>query len=380
MFGQDSELGGARKDMDKKLENLQNATETAILGNTEELKKMNDELKENQDFHTQMLQEQKQVLGAIQDTTERISTDVQKLILAFEEHKRERAQEVRKKPLVNDQMKAPLARQIRAILPNVESELHEYHILKETLVPETGNWIFEDPCWEQWLKQDDAAKIPLAITGQPGTGKSHLATIMFDKLQKQAVEDTSKHTCVAHFHFREQHQSLWYFLNAVISCTNQVAEQSVPICEAFLAQWRKDDVTNFDLTNWRDVLKIFLAAAFHKESKYRLFIVFDGVDEIKNLFSFTDFLKLVKELELRVVVAFTSRSHVLDDIYKESPLLHLDVNRERQVEDLKTLIWSRLSTLQPIRRFSSYVKQRIVNKLVAEAPSKFTPMRRFYAG
>jgi hypothetical protein len=90
-------------------------------------------------------------------------------------------------------------------------------------------------------------------------------------------------------------------------------------------------------------------------------------------------LKLVKELELRIVVAFTSRSHVLEDIYKESPLLHLDVNRERQAEDLKTLIWSRLSTLHPIRRFSSYVKQRIVNKLVAEAPSKNIPMRRPYS-
>lgn len=48
--GEDGELGAARKKMDVSLSRLQDATEYAILGNTEELRHMNADLQENQDM------------------------------------------------------------------------------------------------------------------------------------------------------------------------------------------------------------------------------------------------------------------------------------------------------------------------------------------
>ena len=96
LSGGDSDLSGARKTMDLKLTRLQNATEFAILGNTEDLKKMNSELQQNSDLHTAMLQDQKEVMSSIHETTETIKNDMAKLLKAFSDQKKESS--AKKKP------------------------------------------------------------------------------------------------------------------------------------------------------------------------------------------------------------------------------------------------------------------------------------------
>ncbi|KAI1046200.1 hypothetical protein LB505_009824 [Fusarium chuoi] len=54
--GDDGELGGARANMNKNLDHLQQATEFAILGNTEETLAMASQLDENQKSHAEMLE------------------------------------------------------------------------------------------------------------------------------------------------------------------------------------------------------------------------------------------------------------------------------------------------------------------------------------
>lgn len=363
-MGQDDELGSARKNMDTVLSRLQNATEFAILGNTEELQRMNLELQENQQSHTKLLQEQREVLGTLQDTTEHIRGDMKKLLEAFNEQKKERGD---KKQSATDKDKPPSAKRIRNLLPEVESETHEYHILKETLVEDTCAWVFSEPQWDEWMKNEVESQPLLAITGEPGMGKSHIAATVFDKLWKHASEDPDKLTCAASFYFREQHQSLSKFINAIVTVINQVVEQSAPLCELINAQYQKDDIS-IDIWKWEDLVSYLLGPAFCKGSKYHLYLVLDGVDELSSIDLFTAFLKMVKEQGLRISLVLSARSEILPKISEHDSVLEIMLNKEKQMFDIKSLAWNRLNSLGNLRKFSRYVKQRIADKTLEASP------------
>lgn len=395
MFGQDEELGGARQDMDTQLSRLQSATEFAILANTEESKRMETELLANQRTHGQLLEEQRVVLGNLQEKTEQIHSGVVKLIEAFQEQKRMQNHQdgdggaggpKAKMGKTTGADKPPSAKRIRNSLPGVEGEIHEYHILEETRVEDTCSWVFTEEEWKEWVRwtaidpvatedkdqgkgdelpKEDGQKL-LAIVGEPGVGKSHVAATVFDRLWKQASESPDKHTCIAHFYFREQHQSLSNFLSAVITIVNQVAEQSATLCEIISAQYQRDDA-EVHVWVWQTLLKVLLAYAFRKEAKHRLLIVLDGIDEMNNLNDFIEFVKFIKEKELRISIVFTTRPEILSRITTGndsigSSIPKILVTKEKQAADMKSLVWNRINTLGNLRSFGRYVKQRIADK------------------
>jgi hypothetical protein len=350
--------------MDKKLARLQNATEFAILGNTEELQRMSQELKNNQDSHTAMLQQQMEVMGSIRDTTENIRNDMAKLLKAFNEQKKEKGGE-RGRTAVVDQSKPPSAKRIRNILPEVEGEDHEYHILKDTIVKDTCNWVFNEAQWEEWMAQESRSL--LAITGEPGTGKSHIGATVYEKFLEEARKDT-EHTCAAHFYFREQSQSLSGFIYALITVINQVVEQNALICELINKEWLKDDVA-INVWSWDDLMRKLLAPAFKKDSKNHLYLMLDGIDELQDMDTLIEFLEIIKEQELRISIVTTSRPNVLPTLSEVASVLNIEVNKGKQLDDLKELVWNRLNSLNALRNFGRYVKQRIADKVQEFAPS-----------
>lgn len=366
--GEDSELGGARKKMDKTLTRLQNATEFAILGNSEELKKMSSELQINQESHTRMLEEQREVLVNVRQDTESIRSDMSKLLKAFNDQAAKH--EHKGKPPTQDAGKPASATRVRNAMPTVEGDGHEYRILKETLIPDTCTWIFSEPEWDEWMKQDGTVSRPLlTITGQPGIGKSHLAAVVHDKLSEFAKQDTSLRTCVAHFYFREQHRDLRIFLAGVITVINQVVEQSAPLCERINAEMVRDDVT-YNIWLWKDLLSKILGPAFQEKGPNRLFIVFDGLDELLDSPSILEFIKLVAESKYRISIVITSRTELLPSLREQCETTSIEVTKEKQLPDFKALAWHRINDLGHLRKFSRYVQQRIAEKVEEVSPSK----------
>lgn len=365
-------MGGARKGMDLKIRRLQQATEFAILGNTEEIQKMSTELLTNQETHTAMLEKQMQIMNSIRDTTEMIQSDMAKLLKAFNEQKREekkdRGNDHRAK--VAEQNKPPSAKRIRNILVEVEGEGHEYHVLKETLVKDTCTWVFLQPAWDEWLKQGQADHLTLAITGEPGSGKSHIGLTVYERLLNEAMNDTSKLTCAAHFYFREQSSSLSNFCNAITTVIIQAVEQNASLCELVNAEVIKD---GFDMDSYvaESLIRQILVPAFGKASKFKLLLLLDGLDELDDLTEFLNFLKVIREENLRIIVAFTSRPGVLSSVQELSSVLAVNVTRENQKEDLRAFIWSHINSLSTMRKFDRYVQQRIADKVEEIAPSKF---------
>ena len=366
MHGDDSELSGARKTMDTKLSRLQNATEFAILGNTEELQRMSRDLQQNQQSHNAMLEEQREVMASIQDTTRSIHDDMTKLLKAFSDTKKPRDKEAVK---AQESSKPPSARRIRNVLPDVQDPLHEYRLLKEIMVPDTCTWIFSEPGWETWINDPKGSQRPLlAVTGGSGMGKSHLAVSIYDHLQQQAREDDEKNICVAHYYFREQHMDLRQWSNALITIINQVVEQNAMACDVINAKYLADEVS-LSLTDWRDLARNLLSEPFKEGSNGALFIVLDGLDEMLNIPEFLEFCGMITEGKWKVSVIFTARTSILPQL-SEAKLDKIEITKEKQLEDLKAFIWQKIRTLKNLRLFSRYVKQRIADRC-EECPSKY---------
>ncbi|KAJ0347263.1 hypothetical protein KNSL1_006622 [Colletotrichum chrysophilum] len=347
--GEDSELGGARALMNKRLGHLQQATEFAILGNSEETLKMTTQLDENQRSHTQMLERFENTMDSINENTENIKNDVAKLLKLF-------GGQTEESQANNDMVgsassvkgvqdakesgdKTLSARAIRYFIPGLGRNIEEEsEALRETLLPDFCNWVFSEPSWNDWLAMKEGERPVLAITGQPGIGKSHLAVALYDKLEERAREDETGHTCVVHFYFREEDDVFCSFLSCMVSIVIQIAETSNAACEKLKAQLARDDI-NINNRLWQHLAIFLLKPLFEQNSKFNLFIVLDGLDEMRDLNAFKEFLSMfVTEKRLRMSLVVTSRPERLEDFPKDIRLLQIEATKDKQRQDFKVNI------------------------------------------
>ncbi|OBS23261.1 hypothetical protein FPOA_03813 [Fusarium poae] len=366
--GDDGELSGARAKMDKNMKHLQQATEFAILGNTEETRAMTSQLDENQKNHAEMLQRVGHTIDTIHENTENIRGDIAKLLKLFGGQKqKEKSQEKsQEKPQTN---KPPSGNKVRHFMLVVYNDDHEYRSLEETLLPDSCGWIFSEPEWEDWLKLPDTKRPIFALTSGPGTGKSHMAAAVYDKLAQRAKQDETGHTCVGHFYFREQELHYSFFLGGIITIIIQIAESNNIVCEKLSAQISRDDLS-IDNTKWQDLVKHLLVAVFGPESNFNLFIVLDGLDEMVDWESFKQFLSdFFNDKGLKISLVVTSRPDRLKDVPEGTNLVEVQATKEKQSQDFKALIWGHLNSLNSLRKFSRYVKQRVADTIEEVSPN-----------
>ncbi|KAF4345314.1 hypothetical protein FBEOM_718 [Fusarium beomiforme] len=363
--GDDGELGSARANMNKNLDHLQQATEFAILGNTEETLAMASQLDENQRSHTELLERVGHTIDTIHENTENIRGDIAKILKLFggQSQKKEKTTE---KPQAK---KTASANSVRNALPVVLNDSHEYQTLKETILPDSCGWVFSEPEWEEWLKLPDGARPILALAAEPGTGKSHLAAALHDKLAQRASEDETGHTCVAHFYFREQEDQFSYFLCGIVTVINRIAETNYTACEKLNAQLARDDL-DINKGSWQDLVEHLLSALFGPDSKFNLFIVLDGLDELRDWENFKLFLSdFFNEKGLKISLAVTSRPEKLDDLPENTKLVRIEATKKKQTQDLRALVWSEIKSLNNLRRFSRYVQQRVADTTEEVSPN-----------
>ncbi|KAL2691554.1 hypothetical protein Neosp_001943 [[Neocosmospora] mangrovei] len=382
--GEDSELAEARQHMDEALDYLQRATHLAILGNTEDLQKqneellkMNEELLQNQKDHSKMLKAGKEKLNAIMAQCHEIA----ELVVAgqWKGHNGEAGQGRGKEMEGQLEASKPLAQIICSYLGILEARITEYHILKETMVPGTCTWFFAEEAWTDWLssQQNEMHSPFLSVIGEPGTGKGHLAAAIYDRLCSSLRQgpDDKDNTCVAHFYFRGDRESLTDFNEAVVSIVYQVSEQSTGACELIHRKLccQKLGQEEIEVVEWKELLDELLAPVFESGSKRRLFIVFDGFDELEDddKESFAEFRAAVVDKGLRIHVCFTSQSVAVNfDSGETKPTcLQVVMDRKKQLPDIKSLAWDRVNRFDGLKKFSRYVKQRIAEKVEEVAPN-----------
>ncbi|KAI8239766.1 hypothetical protein K4K57_001185 [Colletotrichum sp. SAR 10_99] len=249
--GEDSELGGARALMNKRLGHLQQATEFAILGNSEETLKMTTQLDENQRSHTQMLEKFENTMDSINENTENIKNDVAKLLKLF------------------------------------------------------GGQTEESQANSDMLGSASSVKGP------------------------QDAED------------------------CMVSIVIQIAETSNDACEKLKAQLARDDI-NINNRLWQHLAIYLLTPLFEQNSKFNLFVVLDGLDEMRDWNAFKEFLSIPERLE---------------DFPTDIRLLQIEASKDKQQQDFKVLIWHRINSLGCLKKFSRYVKQRVAVAVEETSPN-----------
>lgn len=358
--------------MDTKLSRLQTATEYAILGNTEKLQAMSAELKQNEEMQTQMLEEQTKLLETViegQDNVRNDLKDIRKLLSVFQEQKGEDIQAANQK---NARSKPPTSSRVRTFFLDPIDPMHEYRSLKDSFIPDMSTWIFDEPEWATWLDQNSEnppSKL-FHIAGPPGSGKSHLAVAAYDHL----VQLGDHNTCVVRFYFRETRNETRCFFYAMNWFIIQIAECNDHFCEKINAELSREDLY-IDVDDWKGIWAKMVAPLFPRHSPYRLQVVLDGLDEIApdgvQRIACLEFLRLVTESNVNVKVLCTTRSGTFWSTFPakldEMGSKKITVTREKQLSDLKTLIWHHLDNDVGLKNLSQYMRLRISSTLEEKA-------------
>uniref|UniRef100_L2FJZ9 Uncharacterized protein n=2 Tax=Colletotrichum fructicola (strain Nara gc5) TaxID=1213859 RepID=L2FJZ9_COLFN len=69
-------------------------------------------------------------------------------------------------------------------------------------------------------------------------------------------------------------------------------------------------------------------------------------------------------------MAYTARSDFNVQESSSKPPLNIEIAREKQMMDLRTIIWARINSLSALKKFSRYVQQRVADKTEEIAPIK----------
>lgn len=379
--GQDPKIADARKNMNVTISRLQDATEYAILGNTQLGLELSIELSENQRRHETMLEAQMLTLETVKENTEtmkadtaQIRSDVQRMLLVMEQSRKEPSNKSNAR--VSGQNKPPSANQVRAYFADhtrFEEMVHpivEYQKIADTLIPGTNEWIFEEAAWLDWCKQETGSERILWITGPPGTGKSHIAASIYTRLRTSSDAET----CVVHFWFRETIVAFNSFENVLNWLVIEAAEQNDMLCERISALISRDDI-NIDYDSWEDILKKVLRPLFSGPTNPRLQIVLDGVDELdtwrgggvraKGMEAFFKAVNTTSDMNISFVC--TKRSYWRETSKPGAIVL----TKENQLPDMKALIWNHLNTDEGLRSLSRHGKESIAKTLEEDVDGEY---------
>lgn len=365
--------------MDTLISRLHSATEFAILGNTQKLQSMNTDLQINQELQTRIMQSQTTMLETVIESQQGVRNDlmnIQKLLVVYEARFREDSE--RRTTKSSARKKPATANRVRSFVGEMIDPQYEYDNIKDSFIADASIWPSQEPEWAAWISQNangtgqSSGRI-LTISGPGGTGKSHLAVAAHDHLVKLADQDANGNICVAHYYFRETTPGLDALIYAIKWIAVQISEQSSSLCEKINAEIGRDDLDTYEWSfqDWWDNL---VGPLFSTSTGKSLYVVWDGLDELNaeeqgKAIGF--FKKIQGATDLSIRFLCTNRPQTGAKL-TELGATTISITPEKQISDLKALIWYHLNGDSALRKLSRYMKQRIATTLEDKSKSKIS--------
>ncbi|KFY45244.1 hypothetical protein V494_01062 [Pseudogymnoascus sp. VKM F-4513 (FW-928)] len=265
---------------------------------------------------------------------------------------------------------------IRAILDPSGRPDEMYHAFKRNRLSETGVWIREEPEFKAWMRGENPI---LWISGNPGAGKSYIATNFITDLvaaYPRTNEDTSS-VSVGYFFFKDDNTRTRSFHQGLRDIAYMVSQTDQAYGKHILATCDAEEDISSLYKVWQ---KLFISYYGYdntaQPSKRKIFIVLDGLDEssAEERHEFFELARDIKQSSQLQLVMF-GRLEVMSDIQQyldmpDVPTIH--VTAENNSQDIRRYIRKTISKSVYLKKSSKLLLNEIISELSKKAQGMFT--------
>ncbi|EHK99689.1 hypothetical protein M7I_4365 [Glarea lozoyensis 74030] len=212
----------------------------------------------------------------------------------------------------------------------------------------------------------------LRISGDPGTGKSHLASSIIKDISDQFGKGSK--TLIAYFFFKFTSPHRRSVENALRSCIIQIAQRNEVFRER-VARKLEDDGVGLDIPMLKrdrvsQLRNKWLVGEFPENAKDTLWLVFDGIDEADDdeREELTNQLIQLTKKPHKIQVAILGRPevHIALDLVDTTGQSIITVNRDSNMSDVKRLVRATYDSMDEFRVLKGNLRPSIL-KAVARA-------------
>lgn len=262
-------------------------------------------------------------------------------------------------------------RKIKAILEPSGRPDDKYHAFQRSLVPGTAVWIRDDPTYKAWLRGEESI---IWISGNPGAGKSYIATSVVTHLTTTYAKGSGDESSVSvgYFFFKDDDRRTRSFHQGLRDIAYMISHDDQAYARHILATCNSPEDVSTIYKAWKNLFaSFFVEDDTSQPLKHRVFIVLDGLDEAFNE-DRIEFFELVRDIGLssRLQLAMFGRLQVMDDIeqYLEMPdVPTIFVTAETNSQDIDRYIRSTISKSVYLKRSPKALLHEIIVEISAKA-------------
>ncbi|KAG2361071.1 hypothetical protein BDR07DRAFT_1610413 [Suillus spraguei] len=244
--------------------------------------------------------------------------------------------------------------------------------------PETGRWIFHADQYVAWNKSDHAF---LWLNGQPGSGKTILASAVIDDIQGS---DKAEPQTLGYFYCNFRDDRTTSAAAVLRSLIVQLLRQSQVDWITKIVEQQESN-TNGHLDSLRNLRQQKNDAKLHPTDLgflrkllievstlvHRPVLVIDALDECKDYPDLVGYLvNLIEDARLRLFVTGRSEPDI-QDAFNDLPTMMLKDSAEQMKADICAHITEQLKTQKKLSRLSDALKKTILERLLEKADGMF---------
>lgn len=273
-------------------------------------------------------------------------------------------------------------RKIRAILEPSGRPDEIYHAFKRNRVSETGAWIRDEANFIAWTKGERPI---LWISGNPGAGKSYIATNVITDLVAAypRKHDDTFSVSIGYFFFKEDNPRTRSFHQALRDIAYMISAGDQAYMKHILATCDTPEDVSSIYKAWQKLFVSFFGDDNNTQpSKRKIYIVLDGLDEALEE-ERTEFLELARDISqsTQLQLIMFGRLQVTDDIqqYLDMPgVPTIHVTAETNSQDIRRYIRSTISKSVYLKKSSKLLLNEIISELSKKAQGMVSLCNSFF--
>lgn len=245
---------------------------------------------------------------------------------------------------------------ILGISENVEDDLD---FLADRTMQGSCQWLLQRQAFQDWVGDSPNKSGLLWLTGNPGSGKSILASFVIALLKKRSFAGS------CHYHFflagHQTKRTLSYLLRSIAL---QAALSHKAFCSRFLELYENTEIVFSQQKATIIWEKIFEGILFRQPSQDPFFWVFDGLDEAESPTELIRFLSKIRAAR-RINVLLVSRAtkNLSTDIKIYLPTtVHEGISADDIVDDIRDYVRSSIKKILPNDNAQDDIVQDILSK------------------